>query len=154
MNYAEMVGSLTRRLGGNLYRVVGNDADWVPQALTEAQSQVANEMVAYHGRQAYPDYSTEGDSALLSADLPPISVDEDCTLPKCYHSAVVIGAAKLLSQPMGDANPKVKDPNKLEMEYQSAMNTAHKVYALELSRSRPANIMDAFAPDRHIEEEF
>ena len=157
MTYNEMVASLTTRMGGSLLRVVGQDTGEVDRVLTEAQEQVADEMVAFHGSTYMPILDDEADlepRTNLYAERVAISSSASCLLHPCYHQAVVIGAARILSQKMGDANPKVKDGPRLDSQYAEALQRGHKVYALILNQNSVNRIVDGYAPDRHYEEVF
>ena len=156
MTYAQMIQSLGTRMGGTstLARLFPEYAE-IDAALSEAQLQVADEMIIFHGATYAPDIDHDADGrAFLSSPTADIADGADCTLPECYHPSVVIGAERILAQKMGDNAPTHKNPSKLWQEFQEALLRAHKVYATSLNASSPNRLQDGYAPYRHLEEDF
>ena len=157
MNRQAMVDSLDIRFGGALSRIVGANPGRIDTVLNEAQRMVADDMVQCHGAlEVFVAGSDdeEGVRPTLAGPLPDITSSADCTLPECYHLAVLAAAERILAKMMGDNVPTFKAPTKLWQEYQEALNRAHKVYALQLNSTTPNRVMDAYAPGRHYEEDF
>lgn len=162
MTRDDMVASLNTRFGGGLERIVGQDTDEVYRVLSEAQQQVSDEMVAAIGIPAMPTIDEEIDSSGvlqgrtgLYQEVPAINATAEPILPAYYHQAIILAAARILAQRMGDNAPRAfKDPQKLVLEYREALERGHQLQSQAQNAGSPNRIRDGYFGDAGLYEEF